>query len=60
MTDISAYAFGEDFVAEDLPRWAIPDGADSAISRFLCDRDDVTDGMRAYLARRVGGTRQSA
>jgi hypothetical protein len=54
MTDISAYVFGDDFVAEKVPRWAIPEGSEAAISRFLCDRDDVTDGMRAYLAQRIG------
>ncbi len=54
MTDIQAYVFGDDFVAEQVPRWAVPEGADATVRHFLCDRDEVTDGMRAYLARRVG------
>lgn len=53
MTDISAYVFGDDFVAEDVPRWVTPEGASRAVMDFLCDRE-ITPGMRAYLAQHVG------
>jgi hypothetical protein len=54
VTAIPAYVLGDDFVAERVPRWSIPGGADDAVSLFLCDRDEVTAGMRDYLARWVG------